>query len=105
MDGRDRESGCKIASQDHHRLRTLHHDRGRAGCDPRHPDVRGLTYIAEVGTTYRGAAGPAGVPAAMSRFGPVSLPLFQAGRRGLAICDEGLLSFIVGLLFERPPSL
>ena len=38
-------------------------------------------------------------------FGPVSLPLFQAGRRGLAICDEGLLSFMVGLLFKRPPSL
>jgi len=38
-------------------------------------------------------------------FGPVSLPLFQAGRRGLAVCDEGLLSFMVGLLFKRPPSL
>jgi hypothetical protein len=37
-------------------------------------------------------------------FGPVSLPIFQAGGRALAICDEGLLSFMVGLLFERPPS-
>jgi len=38
-------------------------------------------------------------------FGPASLPLFPAGRRGAVICDEGLLSFMVGLLFERPPSL
>ena len=31
-------------------------------------------------------------------FGPVSLPLFLAGRRGLAICDVKLLSYMVGRL-------
>src|SRR5262249_8275205 len=41
------------------------------------------------------------VPGRNGGFGPVSLPLFQAGRLGLAICDEGLLSFMVGLPFER----
>ena len=30
-------------------------------------------------------------------FGPVSLPLFQAGRSGLAFDEEGLLSFMVSL--------
>jgi len=38
-------------------------------------------------------------------FGPVSLPLFHAGRRGPAIGNEGLLSFMVSFPFERPPSL
>jgi hypothetical protein len=38
-------------------------------------------------------------------FGPVNLPLFHAGRRGLAIGDEGLPSFVVGVPIERPPGV
>jgi hypothetical protein len=37
-------------------------------------------------------------------FGPVSLPLFHAGRRGLAIGDEELLSFMVSLLLRDLPA-
>ena len=36
-------------------------------------------------------------------FGPVSLPSFHAGRRGLAIGDEELLSFMVSLLLRDLP--
>jgi len=35
-------------------------------------------------------------------FGPVSLPLFQAGRHGFEICDEGLLSFMRGPCSRDP---
>jgi len=44
-------------------------------------------------------------PGRKGGFDPASLPLFHACRRGVAIGDEGLLSFMVSLPFERPPSL
>jgi hypothetical protein len=37
-------------------------------------------------------------------FGPVSLPLFHAALRGPAIGDEGLLSFMVGVLLRGLPA-
>jgi hypothetical protein len=44
------------------------------------------------------------VPGRNGGFGPVSLPLFHAARRGPAIGDEGLLSFMVGLLLRDLPA-
>jgi hypothetical protein len=43
-------------------------------------------------------------PSRNGGFAPVSLPLFQAARRGLTIGDDEMPSFMVGLLLRDRPA-